>query len=151
MTAYNPDIQVDVVGETCPIPLVEMRKAIMKAAKGQVIEVIGTHSASKLEIPMAVESLGLRLVDNFDDDQGRWQLRQECLGGELFVAQRTAYVAVRCRIGRYRYAFLAGRARCDGHGNLHHPESQGPPTRVRGAYVQSTRCRKVYQPLESRD
>ncbi|MCJ7812880.1 sulfurtransferase TusA family protein [bacterium] len=59
---FQPDIVVDVIGETCPIPLVEMRKAVMKAQKGDVIEVKGTHPASKQEIPMAVDSLGLELL-----------------------------------------------------------------------------------------
>ncbi len=55
-------MQVDVRGETCPIPLVEMRKALRKAAPGDVVEVIGTHPASRKEIPMAIEALELELV-----------------------------------------------------------------------------------------
>ena len=68
------DIVVDVVGETCPIPLVEMRKAVMKAEKGQVIEVRGTHGASKQEIPMAVDSLGLELLSTDEDEEGVWHI-----------------------------------------------------------------------------
>ena len=34
------DIQVN-CGETCPVPLVETRKALRKAAPGDVVEVIG--------------------------------------------------------------------------------------------------------------
>jgi len=70
----QPDVVVDVVGETCPIPLVEMRKAVMKARKGQVIEVRGTHGASKQEIPMAVESLGLQLLSTEEDEEGVWHI-----------------------------------------------------------------------------
>jgi len=55
-------ITVNCRGETCPVPLVEVRKALRKAAPGDVIEVLGTHPASKKEIPMAVEALGLELV-----------------------------------------------------------------------------------------
>ena len=68
------DVVVDVVGETCPIPLVEMRKAVMKTEKGGVIEVVGTHGASKEEIPMAVNSLGLKVLGIDDDDDGRWHI-----------------------------------------------------------------------------
>ena len=50
---------VDVRGQTCPVPLVETRKALRKAAPGDVIEVVGTHPSSKKEIPMAVDALGL--------------------------------------------------------------------------------------------
>lgn len=56
-------ITVDCRGETCPVPLVEVRKALRKASPGDVIEVLGTHPASKKEIPMAVEALGLELLD----------------------------------------------------------------------------------------
>jgi len=68
------EFKVDVRGETCPVPLVETRKALRKAAPGDVIEVIGTHPASKLEIPMAVEALQLALlsVEGTDTD---WTIR----------------------------------------------------------------------------
>jgi tRNA 2-thiouridine synthesizing protein A len=68
------DIIVDVMGETCPIPLVEMRKAVMKAQKGQVIEVRGSHGASKKEIPMAVDSLRLELLGIEDEPDGSWRI-----------------------------------------------------------------------------
>jgi TusA-related sulfurtransferase len=56
-------IKVDCVGETCPVPLVETRKAVRKASPGDIIQVTGTHPASKQEIPMAVKEMGLELVD----------------------------------------------------------------------------------------
>ncbi|MGD2176988.1 MAG: sulfurtransferase TusA family protein [Anaerolineae bacterium] len=56
------DVQVDCRGETCPVPLVEVRKALRRAAPGDVVEVVGTHPASKEEIPMAVKALGLELI-----------------------------------------------------------------------------------------
>lgn len=65
-----PDIQVDCRGETCPVPLVEVRKALRKAEPGDVLEVLGSHPASKEEIPMAVKALGLELlcVEGTEDD-----------------------------------------------------------------------------------
>ena len=72
--AIRPDITVDVIGETCPIPLVEMRKAVMKAEKGQVIEVRGTHKASQKEVPMAVNSLGLEILEESVDDESVWHI-----------------------------------------------------------------------------
>jgi len=68
------EFKVDVRGETCPVPLVETRKALRKAAPGDVIEVIGTHPASKKEIPMAVEALQLELlsIEGTDTD---WKIR----------------------------------------------------------------------------
>jgi len=60
--AVEANIKVNCRGETCPVPLVETRKALRKAMPGDVIEVIGTHPASKKEIPMAIEALGLELL-----------------------------------------------------------------------------------------
>ena len=60
--AVEANIVVDCRGETCPVPLVETRKALRKAAPGDIVEVIGTHPASKKEIPLAVKALGLELL-----------------------------------------------------------------------------------------
>ena len=68
------EIKVDVRGETCPVPLVETRKAIRKAQAGDIIEVVGTHPASKKEIPMALEALSLELLSEEGTDTD-WTLR----------------------------------------------------------------------------
>jgi len=68
------EIKVDCTGETCPVPLAETRKALRKAKEGDIVEVIGTHPASKKEIPMAVKSLGLELIDVQEED-GVWKIR----------------------------------------------------------------------------
>jgi len=69
------EIKVNCVGETCPIPLVETRKAIRKAKEGDIIEVIGTHPSSKKEIPMAVKAMGLELLEMDEDTEGVWKIR----------------------------------------------------------------------------
>ena len=68
------EIKVDCTGETCPVPLIETRKALRKAKEGDVVEVTGTHPASKKEIPMAVKALGLELVD-VQEEGGVWKIR----------------------------------------------------------------------------
>lgn len=68
------DITVDCRGETCPVPLVEVRKAIRRALPGEVIEVLGTHPASKKEIPMAVEALRLELM-SVEGSDTKWTIR----------------------------------------------------------------------------
>ena len=68
------EIKVDVRGETCPIPLVETRKAVRKASHGDVVEVVGTHPPSKKEIPMAVEALGLEILD-IRENGDTWTIR----------------------------------------------------------------------------
>lgn len=67
-------ITVDCRGETCPVPLVETRKAIRKAAPGDIIEVIGTHPSSKKEIPLAVQALNLNILE-IREEGGVWTIR----------------------------------------------------------------------------
>jgi len=68
------EIKVDCRGETCPVPLVETRKALRKAKEGDIVEVIGTHPASKKEIPMAAKALGLELIDVQEEGE-LWKIR----------------------------------------------------------------------------
>jgi len=68
------EIKVDVRGETCPIPLVEMRKALRKASEGDLIEIIGTHPASLKEIPMAANALNVKIIS--EEQQGEvWTIK----------------------------------------------------------------------------
>ena len=70
----DADFKVDVCGETCPVPLVETRKALKKVSPGDVLVVVGTHAASKEEIPMAVKALGLELL-GVEEAEGVWTIR----------------------------------------------------------------------------
>ncbi|SCZ78656.1 sulfurtransferase TusA family protein [Acidaminobacter hydrogenoformans] len=68
------ELKVDVRGETCPIPLVEMRKALRKAAEGDIIEITGTHPASLKEIPMAADALNVKIIS--EEQQGEvWTIK----------------------------------------------------------------------------
>ena len=68
------EIKVDCSGETCPVPLVETRKALRKANPGDIVEVTGTHPASKKEIPMAVKALGMELL-GVEEENGVWKIK----------------------------------------------------------------------------
>jgi tRNA 2-thiouridine synthesizing protein A len=69
------EIKVDCIGQTCPVPLVETRKALRKAQPGDVVEVVGTHPSSKKEIPMAVKAMGLELLEVKEEKDGTWKIR----------------------------------------------------------------------------
>lgn len=69
------EIKVDCIGETCPVPLVETRKALRKAKEGDVIEVTGNHPSSWKEIPMAVKAMGLELLGVQEEPGGTWKIR----------------------------------------------------------------------------
>lgn len=66
--------EINLMGETCPVPLVETRKAIRKASEGTVIEVSGDHPASKKEIPMAVEEMGYEVLD-IEEEGDNWTIK----------------------------------------------------------------------------
>ena len=68
------EIKVDCRGDNCPIPLVETRKAIRRAAPGDVIEIQGTHPASKKEIPLALQALGLKVLETSQEGDV-WTIR----------------------------------------------------------------------------
>jgi tRNA 2-thiouridine synthesizing protein A len=68
------EIRIDVCGQTCPVPLVETRKALRRAAPGDIVTVVGTHPASKEEIPMAVKALGLQVL-SIEEEGNRWTIR----------------------------------------------------------------------------
>ena len=69
------EIKVDCTGETCPVPLVETRKALRKAQEGDIVEVTGTHPSSRKEIPLAVKALGLELLEVNGEQNGVWKIR----------------------------------------------------------------------------
>jgi TusA-related sulfurtransferase len=68
------EVKVDVCCQTCPQPLVEFRRAVRLAAPGDVIEIVGTHPASKQEIPLAVKALKLELL-SVEDEGDKWKIR----------------------------------------------------------------------------
>jgi TusA-related sulfurtransferase len=70
----SKEIKVDCIGENCPVPLVETRKAIRKAEKGDILIITGDHSASKKEIPMAVDAMGLKLL-SVEDINDHWEIK----------------------------------------------------------------------------
>jgi tRNA 2-thiouridine synthesizing protein A len=70
------EMEIDVRGKTCPSPLVEFRRALKKAAPGDLVIVKGTHPASKKEIPMACEAMGLAVLKIEDIEGGKeWEIK----------------------------------------------------------------------------
>ena len=68
------EIKLDARGETCPVPLVEVRKALRQATPGDIVEVVGTHPSSKKEIPLAIKALKLELL-SVEEEGGTWKIR----------------------------------------------------------------------------
>jgi TusA-related sulfurtransferase len=68
------DIVIDVLGYMCPVPLVETKKALRKMQVGQVLEVIGDHSASLLEIPNSMRENGNEVLAIEKNDGSKWHM-----------------------------------------------------------------------------
>ena len=55
MSACEPDVQpdlvVDCVGRPCPVPVIELAKAVPAIAVGGVVEVLSDDPAARLDIP----------------------------------------------------------------------------------------------------
>jgi TusA-related sulfurtransferase len=69
--------RVDITGLQCPVPLIETRKMIKKAEKGQIIEFTGTleEDVSRKEILMAVENLKQKvLAQDVDSSSQIWRI-----------------------------------------------------------------------------
>ncbi|MDY0387581.1 MAG: sulfurtransferase TusA family protein [Methanolobus sp.] len=71
------ETNIDVRGQTCPVPLVECRKALKKAAPGDEVVIVGTHPASRKEIPMACEAMGLEIL-GVEEKDNEWKIRIKC-------------------------------------------------------------------------
>jgi TusA-related sulfurtransferase len=70
-------IIVDVRGKSCPVPVVEVRKALRQAKEGDIIEVTGTNESSKGEIPMVAEAAGKK-VDSIIEEENYWKIIIKC-------------------------------------------------------------------------
>lgn len=60
-------LRIDVTGETCPVPLIEARKALAKAKR---VEIVGDHDSSFEEIPLLANNLGVTIAEREGDARG---------------------------------------------------------------------------------
>ena len=47
----SPDVVVDCLGRPCPVPVIELAKAVAAAPVGAVVEVLSDDPAAALDIP----------------------------------------------------------------------------------------------------
>jgi cysteine desulfurase len=47
----EPDVVVDCVGRPCPVPVIELARAVTAADPGQVVEVVSDDPAARLDVP----------------------------------------------------------------------------------------------------
>lgn len=69
--------RVDVRGETCPVPLIETRKALLGAEPGEAVEIVGDHDSSWVEIPLLAGNVGAEVLAREGGPEGwRFLLRR---------------------------------------------------------------------------
>ena len=58
------EMEIDVRGQTCPVPLVECKKALKKASPGDIVVMKGTHPASKKRNTYGLRGNGAQSAGN---------------------------------------------------------------------------------------
>jgi tRNA 2-thiouridine synthesizing protein A len=66
MPTVSPDVVLDAKGLISPMPVLKAKKAIDRLAQGQVLSVISDDAATRSDIPMLVERLGLELLKSIE-------------------------------------------------------------------------------------
>jgi len=62
------DIELDLSGLTCPLPLLKTKQSLNKMASGQVIRVIATDPGSERDFQVFAEQSGNRLLEFTKED-----------------------------------------------------------------------------------
>ncbi|MDF1588737.1 MAG: sulfurtransferase TusA family protein [Gammaproteobacteria bacterium] len=66
---YHADINLDVRGLSCPLPVIRTRKALDELGSGEILNVLSSDVTSTNEYHALANSLGLELLDS-NVDQG---------------------------------------------------------------------------------
>lgn len=68
----TPEITVDTLGEPCPVPVIELARAVRGADVGAVIEVLSDDPAAKVDIPVWCRMQRQSFVGQEALDGGGW-------------------------------------------------------------------------------
>ena len=66
----EPDLVVDCLGRPCPVPVVELARALRDAAPGTVIEVVSDDPAARLDVPAFCRMRGHAYLGELPRDVG---------------------------------------------------------------------------------
>ena len=70
-------VTVDTLGRPCPIPVIELAKAVEGVEVGTVVEVLSDDPASKVDIPVWCRMQRQRFVAQQDLADGGWRYTVE--------------------------------------------------------------------------
>jgi tRNA 2-thiouridine synthesizing protein A len=60
-------IVVDARGHRCPVPTLRLRRALERAAPGQVVRLLADDPLAKIDVPHFAAAEGLRLISAIED------------------------------------------------------------------------------------
>ena len=69
MAPIKSNKTLDTSGKCCPMPMVETNQAIRGMKDGEVLEIIATDPATKMDIPSWCRRTGNTLIEHEEDDK----------------------------------------------------------------------------------
>jgi TusA-related sulfurtransferase len=70
----DSELIIDATGTACPIPIIELAKAIRRVKAGQLIALLATDPAAKQDVPAWCAATGHQLV-SLSLEAGVWRAR----------------------------------------------------------------------------
>lgn len=64
-----PPIVVDARGHRCPVPTLRLRRALERAADGQVVRLLADDPLARIDVPHFAQTEGFRLVSRAQDGE----------------------------------------------------------------------------------
>ena len=61
---HEYDLELDLSGLTCPMPLLKTKQALNKVGAGTILKVLATDPASERDFKVFSEQSGIRLLSN---------------------------------------------------------------------------------------
>ncbi|ATB32573.1 sulfurtransferase TusA family protein [Melittangium boletus] len=78
----QPDVRVDASGTWCPVPILEIAKAVRRLAPGALVELVATDPGVARDLPAWCEATGHQLL-SLERRDALWVawVRKACAGG----------------------------------------------------------------------
>jgi TusA-related sulfurtransferase len=73
----DAEIVVDTRGRACPIPVIELAKAVAGAPAGTIVALRSDDPTSKVDVPVWCRMRRQRLIGQTEDPEGGWVFRVE--------------------------------------------------------------------------
>lgn len=78
MTDFQPSVEVDARGKACPLPVIELAKAIRETDIGAVVRLYATDEAAHVDVPVWCRMQRQKLLtrDTADDGALRFDVQK---------------------------------------------------------------------------